>query len=326
MENLQDAVKKKKSEEIQHKSVLLNETIEGLEIKDGDIFVDMTLGGAGHTEGILQTSIQKKTKGLKIIGIDADHEAVERSQKRLAKFISDTSNSIILKTTHFDSIDEVLKKHNIKQADKILFDLGYSSFEIDAKERGFSFQHDGPLKMTYSQNPAKDELTAHDVVNSFQEENLADIIYGFGEEQFSRRIARGIVQAREKAPIESTAELAKIISQSVPKFYRHHKDGGRSKIHPATKTFQAIRIAVNNELERLKTALNKSFQVLSEEGRIAVISFHSLEDRIVKRFFREKVKSQEAELINKKPIVPDDNELKENPRSRSAKLRIAKKI
>jgi 16S rRNA (cytosine1402-N4)-methyltransferase len=219
----------------------------------------------------------------------------------------------------------VLEKHNIKKVDKVLFDLGYSSFEIDSDDRGFSFLHEGPLKMTYSQNPSETQLTAHDVVNSFQEENLADIIYGFGEEQFSHRIARGIVEAREIATIETTTQLAQIISDSVPKFYRHQNAGGKSRIHPATKTFQAIRIAVNSELERLKIALKKSFELLDSEGRIAVISFHSLEDRIVKRFFKEKAKEGVASLINKKPIVPTQEELKENPRARSAKLRIIEK-
>jgi 16S rRNA (cytosine1402-N4)-methyltransferase len=313
----------KQTKIMEHKSVLFNEILEGLEIKDGDIFVDMTLGGAGHTEGVLQKSQELGHKDITVVGIDADHEAKQRAEKRLAKY---TNPKLIFETIYFDSIDEVLEKHDIKKVDKVLFDLGYSSFEIDSDDRGFSFMHEGPLKMTYSQNPSEKELTAYDVVNSFQEENLADIIYGFGEEQFSRRIAKGIVEAREIAPIETTKQLAQIISDSVPNFYRHHKDGGKSKIHPATKTFQAIRIAVNSELERLKIALRKTLELLDKEGRIAVISFHSLEDRIVKRFFKEKAKEGIVKLVNKKPIVPTKEELSDNPRSRSAKLRIIEKL
>jgi 16S rRNA (cytosine1402-N4)-methyltransferase len=310
---------------MEHQSVLLRESIEGLEISDNDIIVDMTLGGAGHTEGVLKTG----AKNLTIIGIDADHEAIERAKERLQKYINnqdpDNQHKFIFENAYFDSLPEILEKNQISHVDKIIFDLGYSSYEIDSDKRGFSFQHEGPLKMTYTQNPNDSQLTADDVVNSFQEENLADIIYGFGEEKFSRRIAKAIVATRELSPIKTTTELAEIISNAVPKFYRLHKDGGGSKIHPATKTFQAIRIAVNSELEKLKTALNQSFEVLNLDGRMAVISFHSLEDRIVKRFFKEKVSSSEGLLINKKPIVPEKSEKNKNPRSRSAKLRIIQK-
>lgn len=304
-----------------HKSVLLNEIVEGLNVKDGEVLVDMTLGGAGHVHGVLETGV----KNITVIGIDADIAARDRAENRLAKFIEQNVN-LIVETTYFDDIDEVLKKNGIDSVDKVLFDLGYSSFEIDSAERGFSFLQDGPLKMTYTNDPSESQLTAYDVVNSFQEENLADIIYGFGEEKFSRRIAAGIVAARAEKEINSTAELAQIISDSVPYFYRHHRDGGKSKIHPATKTFQAIRIAVNSELERLKIALRKTFAATNSGGRIAVISFHSLEDRIVKRFFKEKVSEGEAKLLHKKPITPTEKELIDNPRARSAKLRIIEKF
>jgi 16S rRNA (cytosine1402-N4)-methyltransferase len=304
-----------------HKSVLLNEIVEGLNVADDEVLVDMTLGGAGHVHGVLKTGV----KNITVVGIDADDDARDRAEKRLAEF-ADQNVNLIVETTYFDDIDEVLKKNGVQSVDKVLFDLGYSSFEIDSADRGFSFLQDGPLKMTYTNNPSESQLTAHDVVNSFQEENLADIIYGFGEEKFSRRIAAGIVAARAEKEIESTAELAQIISDSVPYFYRHHRDGGKSKIHPATKTFQAIRIAVNSELERLKIALRKTFATTNPGGRIAVISFHSLEDRIVKRYFKEKVSVGEAKSLHKKPITPTEKELKDNPRARSAKLRIIEKI
>lgn len=297
---------------MEHKSVLLQETIAGLDIKDGDIIVDMTLGGAGHAFAATQTG----ANNLTVIGIDADSDAGDRAT---AKFAGSPAR-FIFANVYFDKLNEVLSAQNIANVNKVIFDLGYSSFEIDNPERGFSFQHDGPLAMTYSQKPGPHELTAYDVVNGFEEENLADIIYGFGEETFSRRIAAAIVEARTKAPIKTSVELAKIIYEAVPFFYR------KGKTHPATKTFQAIRIAVNNELERLKTALHDSFEKLASKGRIAVITFHSLEDRIVKNYFRELAGNDKAKLVNKKPIIPTDEEIKENRRSRSAKLRIIEKI
>jgi 16S rRNA (cytosine1402-N4)-methyltransferase len=297
---------------MEHKSVLLQETIAGLDIQDNDIIVDMTLGGAGHAFAATQTG----ARNLTVIGIDADSDAGERAATKFAG----SSAKFIFANVYFDKLKEVLANENIANVNKVIFDLGYSSFEIDNPERGFSFQHDGPLMMTYSKKPGAHELTAYDVVNNFEEENLADIIYGFGEETFSRRIAAAIVEAREKAPIKTSTELAQIIYESVPFFYR------RGKTHPATKTFQAIRIAVNNELERLKTALHDSFETLMPQGRIAVITFHSLEDRIVKNYFRELAGNGQAKLVNKKPIAPTDEEIKANRRSRSAKLRVIEKI
>lgn len=296
---------------MEHKSVLLNEILEYLAVDSNEVFVDMTLGGAGHTEAVVNSGIENLT----VIGIDADHEAIERAEAKLSG-----KCKTIFVNTYFDSLDKILEKNQITSVNKVLFDLGYSSFEVDDPERGFSFLREGPLKMTYSQNPTPNQLTAHDVVNTFSEENLADIIYGFGEEGFSRRIAKAIVTKREEKEIKTTTELAEIISDSVPGFYR------RGRTHPATKTFQAIRIAVNSELERLKIALRQAFDALAPKGRIAVISFHSLEDRIVKRYFKEKKDEGVARLLTKKPITPSEKEIKENPRSRSAKLRIIEKI
>lgn len=306
------------SKKIVHKPVLLNEVLEGLQLEDSETIVDMTLGGAGHLSAIAKS----KAKNLNLIGLDADSKALEIAKEKLKKTEEKNKHKhqIFLENVYFDQLDKVLEKLKIKKIDKVIFDLGFSSFEIEDPQRGFSFLKEGPLKMTYSDKPSKSQLTAYDVVNSFEEKNLADIIYGFGEEQFSKRIAKGIVKAREESPIETTTQLAEIIKESVPFFYR------KGKIHPATKTFQAIRIAVNSELERLKIALNISFEKLSSDGRIAVITFHSLEDRIVKRFFRNKYNEGLATLINKKPIIPNREELEKNPRSRSAKLRIIKKI
>ncbi|NCS99070.1 16S rRNA (cytosine(1402)-N(4))-methyltransferase RsmH [Candidatus Parcubacteria bacterium] len=312
-----------------HKSVLLKEVIENLQIKDNNIFVDATLGNAGHTKAILESGVTNLT----VIGIDADEIAIEKSREVLEPW--QTNNQILLETTYFDSLDKILEKYQLNYIDRILFDLGFRSDQVDDPTRGFSFLNEGPLDMSFQSSVGsvsdlskrENKLTASEIVNEWQEESLADIIYGFGGEGFSRRIAKAIVEAREKkareekgGKIETTTELAEIIKSAVPVFYR------RAKIHPATKTFQALRIAVNSELERFKTALNIAYEKLSPTGRIAVISFHSLEDRITKRFFKEKAKAGEAKLIIKKPITATKKEITENPRARSAKLRIIEKL
>lgn len=302
-----------------HKPVLLKEVIENLKIKDNDIFVDTTLGNAGHTKAILESGVTNLT----IIGIDADKIAIDHSKAVLKPF--ELNNQIFLEMTYFDSLEKILEKYQLNHIDKILFDLGFRSDQVDDPQRGFSFLNDGPLDMSFQSSLGdienrQNKLTASQIINEWQEESLADIIYGYGEERFSRRIARAIVKAREEKKIETTTELAEIVKSSVPVFYR------RAKIHPATKTFQALRITVNDELERFKKTLQFAYEKLSPTGRIAVISFHSLEDRITKRFFREKAKAGEAKLINKKPITASKEELEQNPRARSAKLRIIEKI
>lgn len=298
-----------------HKSVLLKEVIEGLEVKEGEVFVDATLGNAGHSKAIID-SLGDGARNLTIIGIDADQIATNEASKILEPYNS--QNNIHIETTYFDSLEEILEKHNIESIDKVLFDLGFRSDQVDNADRGFSFLKDGPLDMSFVSSEDS-KLTASEIVNEWLEESLADIIYGYGEEQFARRIAKAIVEKREEKKIETTTELAQIISDAVPAFYR------KSKIHPATKTFQAIRITTNNELERFKKTLPIAFEKLSSGGRIAVISFHSLEDRIAKRFFKEKAKSGQAKLINKRPLTASAEELKDNPRSRSAKLRVIEK-
>jgi 16S rRNA (cytosine1402-N4)-methyltransferase len=305
-----------------HKSVLLKEVIENLKIKDNDIFVDTTLGNAGHTKTILESGVTNLT----IIGIDADKVAIEASKEVLEPY--KLNNQIFLEMTYSDSLEKILDKYQLNHVDKVLFDLGFRSDQVDDANRGFSFLNEGPLDMSFQSSVGdikdlsdrENKLTASEIINEWQEESIADIIYGYGEEKFSRRIAKAIVEAREEKKIETTTELAEIVKSSVPAFYR------RTKIHPATKTFQALRITVNDELERFKRTLNFAYEKLSPTGRIAVISFHSLEDRITKRFFRDKAKAGEAKLITKKPITASREEINENPRSRSAKLRIIEKI
>jgi len=285
-----------------HKTVLLNETIEGLKLEGKSLVLDCTFGGGGHSKEIL-----KKYPNIKIIALDQDQNV----------FKSFSDKRISFKNINFRNLDEVLDG---QRADAIIFDLGLSSDQLENSGRGFSFMKSEPLLMTMKENPQPEDLTAKDIVNVWSEKSLADIIYGYGEERFSRRIAKGIVEARKKQKIETTGDLVKAIENSVPAVYK------RGRLHFATKTFQALRIAVNDELETLKIGLEKGFKVLNKEGRMAVISFHSLEDRIVKKFYKEKQKENKAILINKKPIIAKEEEKKNNPRSRSAKLRILEKI
>lgn len=295
-----------------HKTVLLNETIDGLNLNDKSIVLDATFGGGGHS-----LEVCKKYPAVKIIALDQDQGAFEKAKDKF----KNVKCEITFINENFRNLDKVLKK----KVDGIIFDLGLSSDQLENSGRGFSFMKEEPLLMQMKNsakgNPSpEEELTAREVVNTWEEKNLADIIYGYGEEKFSRRIAKGIVEARKKKSIETTFELVKIIEESVPAVYR------RGRIHCATKTFQALRITVNNELGVLKEGLEKGFNGLKLGGRMSIISFHSLEDRIVKRFFKQKELDGEAKLINKKPIVPTREEILQNNRSRSAKLRILEKI
>ncbi len=295
-----------------HKSVLLKEVLELLDIQVDDVLVDGTINGGGHSLAFAEKLSEKGT----LIGIDLDPKALAVSQERLAKF---SCHKYFIEG-NFRDIDKHLKGIGIKKVDKFFLDLGWSSNQFEDAKRGFSFQKDGPLLMTLS---GKDEgltFTARDIVNDWGEDSLVEIFQSYGEERFAKRIAKRILIAREKKAIETTRELAQIIEDAVPLAYR------RRKIHPATKVFQALRITVNDEIEALKEFLDKSFPLLQTGGRMAIISFHSIEDRIVKHFFREKEKEGLAQRINKKPIVASFEELRENPRSRSAKLRIIQKI
>jgi len=294
-----------------HKSVLLNEAISGLNLKSGDIFFDGTLGGGGHSKKVCEIF----GKSVKIIGVDRDSQAVQRAADKFEKLDCDFA----FQTASFRNIDKVLDNLNIKAANGILLDLGLSSDQIEESSRGFSFQKDEPLRMTFSAEIGDETVTARTILNEWSEETLADILFGYADERYARRIAKKIVEARRIKPIEKTFELAEIIKTAVPIGYQ------KGRMHFATKTFQAIRIAVNDEIEALKEGLVKGYERLAAGGRMAIISFHSGEDRIVKNFFKEKKAAEEGLISAKKPITASEEELAENPRARSAKLRIFEK-
>jgi len=295
-----------------HKSVLLKESIDGLDIQTGDVFFDATVGAGGHSEEVAR----RFGNDVRIVGTDADKEAIERASARVRK----TGVVPTYVVGNYRIAKDLLRGAGIMSVNRSLFDAGFSSDQLDSSGRGFSFLKDEPLLMTFESEPTEESMTARDIVNSWDEKNIATILFSYGEERFARRIAKGIVEAREKKPIETTFELVQVIVDSVPKVY------AKGRIHPATRTFQALRITVNNELTGIEEGLRGIMEITKPGGRIAFISFHSLEDRIVKRLFREFAQDEKGILITKKPLVPDNNEINENPRSRSAKLRIIQKI
>ena len=286
-----------------HKTVLLNETIDGLNLHDKSVVLDCTFGGGGHSLEIL-----KRYPNVKIIAIDQDAGAWDKAKSKFKDF----KDRISFFNVNFNELDDFSNY----LLDGIIFDLGLSSDQLENSGRGFSFMKDEPLLMTMKENPGPEDLTAKDIVNTWGEKNLADIIYGYGEERFSRKIAKGIVDTRQKKEINTTFDLVEILNNVLPGSYK------KGRLHFATKTFQALRIAVNDELGVLQRGLEKGLDVLKINGRMSVISFHSLEDRIVKRFFKENEKEKKVILINKKVITASNEELKNNPRSRSAKLRV----
>ena len=305
-----------------HYSVLLNESIEGLNIKPDGIYVDATLGYAGHSSEILK----RLTTGH-LYAFDQDEKAIEYSFKKLDSISHDNFTII---NSNFISLKEELNKLGVEKIDGIMFDLGFSSPQIDDPTRGFSFMKDAPLDMRMNQN---NKLSAHDVVNKYKEDDLTNIFYKYAEEKYSRSIARGIVNNR---PIDTTMELVEVIKRSVPTSYFIKK-------HPEREIFQAIRIEVNKELDVLQGVLPDAIEMLNKNGRICVITFHSLEDRIVKQEFKKNsqvdslvsgLKEDEIpdefkpklRLVNKKPIEASEKELKENSRSKSAKLRIVERV
>ena len=301
-----------------HIPVLLHEAIEFLDIQPTDTVVDATLGGAGHAKEIVARQDARGT----FIGFDLDEDAIARAQKALAR----AEPRVILIESNFRELGRALGARGVRVIDKAFFDLGWSSFQLEAG-RGFSFSAKGgsasggnndPLVMTYAKKPAPGILDAATIVNAWEESSIADILYGWGEERYSRRIAKAIVARRAVRPILTAGDLAEIVRSAVPR-----KSG---KIHPATKTFQALRIAVNDELGALEEGLTEAWHVLRPRGRLAVIAFHSLEDRIVKRYFAALQKSGSAERLTKKPVAPAPAELRENPRARSAKLRVIQKV
>ena len=292
-----------------HQTVLLNETIEGLSLHSESVVLDCTFGGGGHSLEILLNYPKAK-----VIAIDQDKSTFEKAKKKFQGL----ENRITFVNANFRDLENLKIFRN--EVDGIIFDLGLSSDQLENSGRGFSFMKDEPLLMTMKENPSPEDLTASDIVNTWSEESLAQIIYGYGEEKFSRRIAKAIVDERQKAEIKTTFDLVKILENAVGKAYK------RQKMHFATRTFQALRIAVNDELGVLQIGLEKGFDLLKKNGKMAVISFHSLEDRIVKRFYQNKAKEGKVKLINKKPIIAREKELKINRRARSAKLRILEKI
>jgi 16S rRNA (cytosine1402-N4)-methyltransferase len=294
-----------------HTSVLLHESIDGLAIVPGDIYVDGTLGSGGHAEEVAK----RFGNAVRIIGIDMDADALARSRTRLEA----QGAKVTYVQGNFRNIDTILESLEIREVNRILLDIGLSSNQLDESGRGFSFMRDEPLQMTFAKDVVLGDTTAETVVNEWSEETLSTIIYGFGEERYARRIAKAIVEARELEPITTTGQLVEVIASAVPVRYQ------KGKIHFATRTFQAIRIAVNQELQALEEGLKKSFDMLAFGGRLAVISFHSLEDRIVKNFFRALAQDGKATLVTKKPLEAGEEEQATNRRSRSAKLRIIEK-
>lgn len=308
--------------EFHHVSVLLEESVDGLDIKPYGIYVDGTMGGGGHSGQIV-----KKLDSGKLIGFDRDETAINVCRERLSGY----SDRVEFVNRNFFEIKDVLKELGVEKINGAILDLGVSSHQLDTAERGFSYQHDAPLDMRMN---VKDTLTAKDVVNTYSEEKIADIIFRYGEDRWAKRIAQFIVAEREKGEITTTGQLVEIIKKAVPKGAR--QDGP----HPAKRTFQAIRIEVNGELAGLEKAIRDFIDVLAPGGRLCVITFHSLEDRIVKTVYQEAAKGCTCpselpvcicgrkplgKVITKKAISASDEELEENPRSRSAHLRIFEK-
>lgn len=306
--------------EFVHKSVLLNEAVDGLNIKPDGVYVDGTAGGGGHS-----FAIASRLNGGRLIAVDQDPDAIAAATERLKQF-----DNVTVVRSNFSQIKGVLMSLGIAKVDGVLLDIGVSSWQLDAPQRGFSYHYDAPLDMRMSQ----EGISAYDIVNDYQPGELVRILGMYGEEKFAKSIVRAIVKEREKNRIETTTQLAEIISSAYPA-------KARQKGHPARKTFQALRIAVNGELDRLKEGLQNSFDVLNTGGRLAVITFHSLEDRIVKRAMADWCvgctcpkdfpvcvcgNKPKAELVYRKPVEPSEEELAENNRARSAKLRVCSKL
>ncbi len=309
----------------EHKPVLLTEALQYLKLQPGYVVADCTAGGGGHSTAIIKEILP----GGRLIALDQDNDAVEAVKDRL-KIFGEGNFSVV--QDNFINLKAVLEELGIKKVDGVLYDLGVSSYQLDAPKRGFSYKNDAPLDMRMNKEAS---LSAYDLINRASQEELSRIIYSYGEERWAKRIAAFIVKEREKEAIETTQRLVEIIKKAVPKGAR--QDGP----HPAKRTFQALRIAVNRELEILEEALEQGIEVLNPGGRIVVISFHSLEDRIVKEVFQRKAKGctcpkdlpvcvcnnkPVVKIMKRKPILPGAEELENNPRSRSAKMRAAQKL
>ncbi len=310
--------------EFKHTSVLLDETVESLHIKPEGVYLDGTLGGGGHA---LEVCKRLNEKG-RLFGIDQDADAVAAAKERL----KDYSDRVTIIRDNYQNARETLAEHGVDKVDGIVLDLGVSSYQLDNAERGFSYMHDAPLDMRMD---SRQSLTARDIVNGYDERELYRIIRDYGEDQFAKNIAKHIVQARTEKPIETTFELNDLIKAAIPAKMR--AVGG----HPSKRTFQAIRIECNHELEVLRSSLDDMIKMLNPEGRLCIITFHSLEDRIVKSFFREMEnpckcpadfpvcvcgKVPYGRAVPRKPILPSEKEIEENPRAKSAKLRVFERI
>lgn len=309
--------------EFHHVSVLFKESIEALKIKPDGIYVDGTLGGGGHSHGILS-----QCDSVRLIGIDQDSDAIKAASERLSEF----GSRVTIVNKNFSEIKNILSNLNIDKIDGAVLDLGVSSYQLDNAERGFSYMHDAALDMRMNRDSLK---SAYDIVNSYSCEELTRIFYEYGEENWSKRIAEFICDRRKEKPVKTTFELVDIIKAAIPKKAR--LEGG----HPAKRVFQAIRIEVNNELGILEKAIEDFVSVLKPGGRIAIITFHSLEDRIVKQTFQRLAKgctcpkefpvcmcgkTPQIKIVSRKPVLPGKDETEHNSRSKSAKLRIAEKI
>lgn len=310
--------------EFKHKSVLLDETIDNLNIKPDGIYVDGTLGGGGHSFEIAK----RLSDNGRLIGIDQDADAIKAATKRLEPFKS----KVTIVRNNYCNMDQVLKELNIERVDGIVLDLGVSSYQLDEAERGFTYNVDAPLDMRMDQRQA---VTAKDIVNGYSQADLFKIINNYGEDKFAKNIAKHIVQARQEKPIETTLELSEIIKGAIPMKFR--AVGG----HPAKKTFQAIRIELNHELDVLTNSIDMMIDHLNDKGRICIITFHSLEDRIVKNGFKKNENpctcppdfpvcvcgnKSKGKVITRKPIVPSDEEIQINKRSKSSKLRVFERL
>ncbi len=310
--------------EFMHKSVLLEEAVDGLKVKPDGVYVDGTLGGAGHAERVCG---KLSAKG-RFIGIDQDQDAIIAAARRLEKY---KGNTTIVRSNYCYMVQE-LKKLGIEKADGILLDLGVSSYQLDHAERGFTYQKDAPLDMRMDQSSVQ---TARDLVNEYSEKELFRVIRDYGEEKFARNIARRIVDYRKDKPIKTTGELAQIVRDAIPMKYR------KMPGHPAKRTFQALRIELNKELEVLENSLESMIEILNDGGRICVITFHSLEDRIVKNIFKKSEnpctcprdfpvcvcgKKPLGRAVTRKPILPTQREMEANRRSKSAKLRVFERM
>ncbi len=297
------------TEKTVHISVMKEEVLKYLNLQSGDCIVDCTIGTGGHTLSILGAIGPQGH----LVGIDRDEDSLKIAQEKSKEF----SGRLNFIQNDFRHIDDILKSLEIREVDGILFDLGISSFQLENPERGFSFKSDGPLDMRMDKHSF---ISAYDLVNSLSEREISSILKNFGEERWHNRIASYLVKERAKKPIESTFDLTNTVLKAIPHRYQNER------IHPATRTFQAFRIAVNRELEALEIALDKCMDYLKNGGRLCVISFHSLEDRIVKQKFRYFAKEGQVKLLTKKPLRPSSEETGQNHRSRSARLRVAERI